>query len=157
MNTGTSRRSDARAEARMIMTDPALRGLIGVMETFREKHREMPLQMAQTLLEVAARPGITPNELITAVGISQSAMSRNLQTLGDGSSKGAVGMGLVEAWLDRNDYRATQLHLTAEGRAYVMRLLGHLRDGPPRSRNEFPGAAGWVDQSAASAAPPTAG
>lgn len=93
MNIIPARKTDARAESRMIMTDPALRGLVGVMEALREKHREMPLQLAHTLLAVAARPGITPAELVAAVGISQSAMSRNLQALGDGSSRGLEGWG----------------------------------------------------------------
>lgn len=132
MTAAKPKRPSRQAEERQIMVDPALSGLMGVVGALREKHREMPLQLAHTLFLVASRPGISLGELGAAVGISQSSTSRNLQALGDGSSTGIVGMGLVEARTDQRDFRAKVHFLTPEGRAYVLQLLGNLHDGQPR-------------------------
>lgn len=128
MTADTPKRPSRQAEERRIMADPALRGLMGVIEALRD----MPPQMARTLFLVAARPGISLGELGVAVGSPQSTTSRNLQALGDGSSRGAVGMRLVEARTDPRDFRVKVHYLTAEGRAFVLRLLGNLHDGQPR-------------------------
>lgn len=130
MTDSTPSRLGARLETRAITTDPRLRVLTAVVESFRSKRSDMPMQMAHTLLAIAARPGVTMGELIVRLRISQTSVSRNIQMLSDGDSKGAQGMGLVSVRINPNDYRARELHLSTEGRAFLNRMLC-AADGEP--------------------------
>jgi DNA-binding MarR family transcriptional regulator len=105
------------------MADHRLRVLTGVVEGFRNQRGDMPMQMAHVLLAVAARPGVTIGALVNHLGVSQTAVSRNVQMLSDGDSKGTPGMGLISVQISSKDFRVKELYLSTEGRAYLRKML----------------------------------
>lgn len=98
--------------------------LIKVLETLREVDSELPIQMAQTLLVVAQRPGITIQDISKDTGLSQASASRNVQALGKWHRLGKPGFNLVEGVEDPHDTRRKIVFLTKEGRELVGKLLG---------------------------------
>jgi DNA-binding MarR family transcriptional regulator len=99
--------------------------LIDVLQEVREKvDPEMQLQTLVALLTTAAEPGITMKDLSQLRGISQSAMSRNVDTLGQGFQRDGKGLGLLIAREDPTERRRKVLQLTPKGE----RLMGDLTD-----------------------------
>ncbi len=100
-----------------------------LIETFREIHPEMPMQMASVFLLIAMKPGISQGELLRFRDISQSGMSRNIVALTAINRHGAPGLDLVEQRPAPHDARITVLQLTGKGRTFLERLLSVWRRG----------------------------
>ncbi len=98
--------------------------LVKVLEVLREKDAEFPIQMAHTLLCIAQRPGMTMQDIAKATKLSQSAASRNVQTLGKWRRDGRPGYDLVEDAADPHDTRRKIVFLSPKGRELVGELLG---------------------------------
>jgi DNA-binding MarR family transcriptional regulator len=94
-----------------------------LIETFREIHPEMPMQMAAVFILIAMKPGISQAELLRFVDISQPGMSRNVVALTTVNRHGAPGLGLVEQQPAPHDARITVLQLTAKGKSFLEKLL----------------------------------
>lgn len=100
-----------------------------LIETFREIHPEMPMQMAAVFLLIAMKPGISQAELLRFMDISQSGMSRNIVALTAINRHGTPGLNLVEQLPAPHDARITVLQLTVKGRTFLERLLSVWRRG----------------------------
>ncbi len=100
-----------------------------LIETFREIHPEMPMQMAAVFLLIAMKPGISQAELLRVMDISQPGMSRNVVALTAINRHGAPGLDLVEQQPAPHDARITVLQLTSKGRTFLDRLLAVWRRG----------------------------
>lgn len=107
-----------------------LHTLIQVCEAAREIDKEMPMQMLQSLLCVALRPGLTMQNLSEMTGLAQSSASRNIQTLGKWHRVGKPGYDLVEAVEDPEDTRRKIMFLTPKGKSFTSKLLGFVNAGP---------------------------
>lgn len=94
-----------------------------LVETFREIHPEMPIQMATVFLLIAMKPGITQGELLSLMDISQSGISRNVLALCAVNRHGKPGLDLVAQRSAAFDARTSTLHLTVKGQAFLERLL----------------------------------
>lgn len=98
--------------------------IIKAIASLREEDEQMPAQMAQCLLCVALRPGLTMQELGDMVGISQSSCSRNIAALGEWHRFGKPGLNLVEAVEDPRERRRKVAFLTPKGRQRIGKVLG---------------------------------
>lgn len=103
-------------EAQEVTTTRAIFTLLKSMEYLINGTREqIPSQHLLVLLHVAATDEIPQLDLIDKTHSSQSAISRILYDLGEGSPKEA-GMGLLEAYPDPEWRRRKLVRLTEEGR-----------------------------------------
>src|SRR5712675_2805185 len=78
------------------------------------------LQEARIIYEIAERQSCTATDLVRALGLDAGFMSRTLQTL--------QRRGVVARKPSRTDRRATELALTARGRAAFADLDSRSRD-----------------------------
>ncbi len=131
------RRSTA-AELSAIKRLPALTSLMSVFKALASLDNEMQIQMVAILLVVAQRPGVYQSEMAALVGVSQSSVSRNVQSLSRYRRDGLPGFELVEQRPDMRDARNMRLFLTVAGVAFVTRLLGQSAAVPPISRPPAP-------------------
>jgi DNA-binding MarR family transcriptional regulator len=110
--------STANAVAVMGEATAALRAVMG--------RGEVELNALQILLIVASYKGRTvPQGTIRElIGLSESAVSRNLAILGEGNSIRAPGPKLVESFEDPEYRRRRLVRLTTRGKALVETLQG---------------------------------
>jgi DNA-binding MarR family transcriptional regulator len=102
-----------------------LGSLVKVFTVAREEmDSEVPTQMVEALLTIAMRPGISLQDLGKAINLSQSATSRNAQTLGKWHRAGKPGFDLVETIEDPKDTRRKLAFLTPKGCTVVGKLIG---------------------------------
>ncbi|MEL6282666.1 MAG: helix-turn-helix domain-containing protein [Pseudomonadota bacterium] len=106
-----------------------LRAIRNVIASLRAIDPEMPAQQVAVLLEVALSPGISQREIATRLSISQSAVSRNVNALGERHRKGGDGLELLETGPFQGTARGmgpapTGYHLTARAR----HVLGQLEE-----------------------------
>jgi DNA-binding MarR family transcriptional regulator len=113
--------------------------LLKLVAAFRKVEAEMPMQMAHTFLAVAMQPGITMQMLGDQIGVSQSSISRNVQTLGKWRRIGKPGYDLVKAVDDPVDTRRKIVFLTEDGDALAGKLLAILH-GDTSKKFESPSA-----------------
>ena len=98
-------------------------GISRALGALREelKYSDMPAQMIQILLEVAAIGEVTQQDLEAKVGISRAAISRFLSILSVGKP-GKPGLRLVESFEDPEYRRRKIVRVTARGKAAVSRM-----------------------------------
>lgn len=97
----------------------AIDKLMQALKALQSLHPRMELSSALVLLEVSKSSGLRQVELAKRLGISQTAVSRNMAILGRFND---VGLGLVEFQDDPNDRRVHVLKFTSKGRALIRRL-----------------------------------
>lgn len=85
------------------------------------KYSDMPAQLIQILLEVAAVGEISQQALEKKVGISRAAVSRFLSILSVGMPL-KPGLRLVESFEDPEFRRRKIVRVTARGKAVVTRM-----------------------------------
>jgi DNA-binding MarR family transcriptional regulator len=86
--------------------------------------RETPIQQVLTFAAIAASSEpVAMGELVASTGVSQSSVSRNVATLGQGISPSLPGYGLMEAFEDPYYRRRKLVRLTAKG----AKLRDHLQ------------------------------
>lgn len=90
--------------------------------------REFPLQLAATLLYVASHDGCLQEELMEAISMSPSSVSRNVTWLGPRHRLGKEGLKLVRRERDTDDYKRWRLFLTPEGQQFARVLERALTD-----------------------------
>ena len=83
----------------------------------------MTPQTLQILLEVSMHPGITMKQLVTASGVAQSSVSRNLMVLGKWHRSHEAGLDLVETIDDPREWRRKAAFLTVKGRKFMSDVL----------------------------------
>ena len=105
------------------MTTEALRRLLGAIDGFRGVDEQLPMQMAQALLLIAKRPGLTMQELSQETGLSQSSCSRNVAALSKWHRHQKPGHDLVESMDDPRERRRKVMFLTRRGKKVVKDIL----------------------------------
>ena len=91
-------------------------------------HEQLRPRQLVLLAQVADEPGLTQTELADRVGLTTSALSRNLDVLGaDGRrDKDKPGLGWIESQGNPNDDREKRVYLTSEGQRVLSLLLACL-------------------------------
>jgi DNA-binding MarR family transcriptional regulator len=90
---------------------------------------DMPISQVLLFLHVAVHSPMSTAELVSATGVSQSSVSRNIAKLGKGVLKDGTrepGLGLVENYPDPVDNRRDLVKLTPEGEKVAARLAEHV-------------------------------
>jgi DNA-binding MarR family transcriptional regulator len=107
----------------------ALSALSAAIAPFRQMNPSAPMtiSMLLTFVTVAKHSRITVNDLSKAVGINQSAISRQLQDMSAKDKFGAEGLGLIE---QRVEGTYTLSSLTVKGNALARRMAGALDRRP---------------------------
>lgn len=104
------------------------RNLVAILEEFRHFETRMEVTMCLVFLHVASRPGIKIKELEKALGLSVSAVSRNVLALSsrhylrDPEGKFLPGLDVVVTTSDPMDSRAKLVTLTPRGRNMFERI-----------------------------------
>lgn len=105
-----------------------VRKLLRVIDLVRKLYPRMELGQLAVLLHVLAKPGVRANDLLDEVGVTKSALSRNVRALSDrsyltdeqGEQRG--GLDLITQVTDPLDGRAKLLAPTARGRRLAQTL-----------------------------------
>lgn len=101
----------------------ALHRLNLILDEFRKVYPGMPVQMAVTLLTVAANPGLTVTEVSKKAGLSMSATSRHMEVLGPWNEIKKTGFGIIDYGYDAEDRRRKVVVLTQAGARAVNSLV----------------------------------
>jgi len=107
----------------------ALSALSAAVAPFRQLNPSAPMtiSMLLTFVTVAKHDRISMNDLSKAVGINQSAISRQLQDMSAKDKFGAEGLGLIE---QRIEGTYTLNSLTTKGQALARRMAAALDRRP---------------------------
>jgi DNA-binding MarR family transcriptional regulator len=112
--TSPSRRSST-AEDHHSSEEVAAR-LLRVLTCLNDLHIDMTVRQAMCLLMVAAKPGITLQELYETLKFRHSLASRQVALLAHvGNKYGQSGLGLIRIEEGYPDRRQRVLHLTPKG------------------------------------------
>lgn len=106
-----------------------LRRLYKCVETMRGVDAILPMQTFAAFLVVALDDGQSITAIGDKIGLSQSAASRNLSSLGDWDWRKKVGLKLVEYRQDRMNLSVKTCHLTPKGQKLVATLVEILEGG----------------------------
>jgi hypothetical protein len=109
----------------------ALSALSSAILPFRQLNPSapLPLSLLLTFINVAKAGRITVNDLSKAVGINQSAISRQLADMSSKDRFGAEGLGLIEQQVE-GIY--TMNSLTIKGQALARRIAAAMDRRPVR-------------------------
>ena len=116
----------------MTNQDPALTAQLQRLEQFGTilaiAHEQLRPRQLVLLAQVADEPGLTQTELADRVGLTTSALSRNLDALGlDGRrDKDRPGLGWIESKSNPDDDRHKRTYITEEGQRVLSLLLAVL-------------------------------
>ncbi|OAM81618.1 MarR family winged helix-turn-helix transcriptional regulator [Devosia elaeis] len=99
--------------------------LTTALETFHSNREGASIQLLLVFLAIAQRKTISAAQIGAEVGLSQSAVSRSVTTLGRGKV-GETGLGLVAQEIDPIETRAHAIKLTTKGKALAKQLAGCL-------------------------------
>ena len=106
------------------ITNPSAQKAYMVNELLRSSgEREFPMQLASCFFYVAAHDGCEQSELIDAVNISHSSVSRNVSWLG-GKHRldNRKGLELVRRERNPKNYKSWLLFLTPKGRQWATQI-----------------------------------
>jgi len=89
------------------------------------KFPQMRVSQLAFLKAVALKPNSTQTELCQELGLTMSAISRNVDVFGTGKAKSErhKSFGLIEAKRDLDDERLILISLTDKGRIFLELLL----------------------------------
>jgi DNA-binding MarR family transcriptional regulator len=104
----------------------ALRLVQAILRDLREVDPWMGLQTAECFLVIAARPGITMQELCEETGLAQSSASRNVALLSKWHRLGKPGADWVTNNPDPAERRRKVMHLTDKGISKVRSILSRI-------------------------------
>jgi DNA-binding MarR family transcriptional regulator len=107
----------------------ALSALSAAVTPFRQMNPSAPMtiSMMLTFVTIAKHGRISVNDLPKAVGINQSAISRQLMDMSVKDRFGAEGLGLIE---QRVEGTYTLNSLTTKGQALARRMAGAMDRRP---------------------------
>jgi DNA-binding MarR family transcriptional regulator len=106
-----------------------LNALLAGILPISKKHKKLTLSHLAALLLIAAHDQLTTAELMTALELEQSTVSRMTDLLshhgkkGDEGKPGVEGLDLIEGRDDPNDRRRKVYTLSQKGRAWLDRVL----------------------------------
>jgi len=103
--------------------------LMGVARLCIAAHPQLRLTQLLVLLLVAQKPGRTQSEIAQEIGLTLGAVSRAVDALGvtgRRDSRGAPGLGWIEAVPDPHDDRNRLVFLLPKGRELVQGLEAEL-------------------------------
>lgn len=110
--------------------DPDLEAILHTVQVFRLLDPEMQAQTIAIVLFVACRGRpVLMQELVEAVGLSQSSISRNVASMAERHRNGRDGHRLLESWENPDNRRQKFVALTDRGRAFVKALRRAIRPG----------------------------
>ena len=86
---------------------------------------QMRVSQLAFLKAIALKPGSTQTEICQELGVTMSAISRNVDVFGTGKAKSDrhKSLGLIEAKRDLDDERLILLYLTDKGRIFLNLIL----------------------------------
>jgi DNA-binding MarR family transcriptional regulator len=103
--------------------------MLNAVQMLRTVHPQITAAQMALLLAVAARPGRSQNDLAIEVGLTPSAVSRNVDVLGTSGrrdNRGARRMGWLAAVQEPGDDRINRVYLLPGGRRLVAAITGEL-------------------------------
>ena len=77
------------------------------------------LHFTQIFVYIAKNPGCTYRKIEEAFGLSNAAVNRTVEALGDENRNGDIGFGLVTRSRDPKEGRRYVVHLSARGQAFA--------------------------------------
>jgi DNA-binding MarR family transcriptional regulator len=95
---------------------------ISVLEAFRHLRPHLPIQTAMVFLLVARRGIMKQSDLQELTGLSQAAVTRNVQALSQVDFRGKPGLDLIRRQIDLYESRSRVLTLTPKGKALAAEL-----------------------------------
>ena len=89
------------------------------------KFPQMRVSQLAFLKAIALKPGSTQTELCQELGLTMSAISRNVDVFGSGKAKSErhKSFGLIKAERDLDDERHILIYLTDKGRIFLDLIL----------------------------------
>lgn len=93
---------------------------LGVFACLDPTH--LPVHFAQVFLHVATHNNSTFQEVMEALNLSNSAVSRTVMAMGTENRKGKTGFDLLYIFRDPMEGRRYKIGLTAKGKALVRQL-----------------------------------
>ncbi|MGG9998958.1 MarR family winged helix-turn-helix transcriptional regulator [Pseudovibrio ascidiaceicola] len=110
--------------------NPEVSRIVKSMEVLQKLSPQLPLNMCHVFLCVAAKPGISTNELVEQTGLSQASISRNLTALGKIHRNGKPGFDVVQCVEDPNDRRRNVSFLAPKGKYLLEEIVAAHRGVP---------------------------
>lgn len=98
-----------------------------LVEAFRTLYRDIMANEILTFLFVAQNDGLQMSELEGMLGISQAAVSRNVNFLTKHGANARNGLELLQLVEDIENRRRRRIFLTPKGKALVRTLEGLIR------------------------------
>lgn len=108
------------------MKDKTLKNLAQSIELIRVMDSETSVQGLAIFLAISQNDGIGFGTLADQLNIAQSALSRQISSLGERGRRDKPGLGLVVREGDPQDYRRKVVRLTAKGRRVRDQMLAQL-------------------------------
>lgn len=118
------------------MLTPTITTALEVLRVFREftGNADMPSQQVAIILHCATHKGQTLGQIADAVGLTSSAVSRNVARLGRGIAWNERGADLLVVEEDLHDRRAKVVNLSQRGSELVERIG---REVAPKTAAQF--------------------
>jgi len=93
-----------------------------ILEEFRELRPSMRLDLALTILEIAASSGVQPQDLERRLNMSKASSSRHLQSLEKWEKADVEGLDLVDVVTDPADRRNKIAKPNANMKEFMKRI-----------------------------------
>lgn len=93
-----------------------------LLRKVRDTDAEMPAQTLATLVEIAAKPDVTMNELQQILGVASATMTRIVARLSEYEKEGVPGLNFVVRREMPTDRRFKIVQLTNEGKIFIRSL-----------------------------------
>ena len=103
------------------MRTQALTSELLAFKMCRAQHAQLQISQLEFLWTIAENPGISHSELAIELGVTASALSRNVDVFGSEVCRTdrAKNYGLIESRRSPTDDRVKTLHLTAKGSNFI--------------------------------------
>lgn len=112
------------------LTSESLYRVYLILEILRSTgEREFPMQLASVFMWIASHDGCLQEEIQTAISMSSSSVSRNVNWLGAKHRLGREGLKLVRKERDFKNPKAWRLYLTPKG-VQFKNLIEQALNGP---------------------------
>lgn len=100
----------------------ALRNMVRVLQTVREEHGDIQIQMLETLLVAALNPDISQSEVMRQTNQSKAAVSRNVRHWTNWTRHHEPGPAYLEQLVDPFETRRRMLRVTPQGQKFLSGL-----------------------------------
>ena len=107
----------------------AVKKLVKLLGEVREEHGDIPIQMLETLLQIALNEGSSQLEIQNLTKQSKASSSRNIKAWSGWTRHREVGPGYIEAKPDPYEMRRNVVSLTKAGERYLTHMAKVLREG----------------------------